>query len=190
MRRSAVEAVGGYDPNYPHLEDYKFFYELSKQTALANLAEPLMEFNRDIDTNVSTRHRRTQFDTCLAIHREIWADYNVSLPSRYAAVVSGCCFARPDEGEAVHGPLTVQAIDAVGRAQHRLARAFTARHRPSSTTRAEMAATLRWQGFLLERHLVSRRVLPEPAARALRLSWDLPAAARRGFGRMTSRASR
>lgn len=185
MRRDVIGVVGGYNPAYPHLEDYKFFYDLSKYTSLATLPEPLMMITRDIDTNVSTRHRLAQFDTCLSIHREIWGDYGVRFPEKHQAIVSGCLFARPDEVERVHGPLSVEAVNAAGRTLHALARAFISRHQPTATTRAEMQATLRWCGWLLETYLVSRNRLPRPAARALRLSWDLPGAARRALYRVT-----
>jgi hypothetical protein len=42
MRRSAVDAVGGYDESLPVAQDYDLWMRMSGVTRLANLAEPLV----------------------------------------------------------------------------------------------------------------------------------------------------
>jgi glycosyltransferase involved in cell wall biosynthesis len=42
MRRSAVDAVGGYDESLPVAQDYDLWMRMSRVTRLANLAEPLV----------------------------------------------------------------------------------------------------------------------------------------------------
>ncbi|WP_119293256.1 glycosyltransferase family 2 protein [Azohydromonas sediminis] len=62
FRRDVVRAVGGYDPQARHAEDYDLWLRLADRHRLANLDEPLLSY-RIHPAQVSVTNLRTQFQT-------------------------------------------------------------------------------------------------------------------------------
>lgn len=58
MRRHAVQALGGYDPDTGHAEDVDLFLRLAELGELANLPDVLLDY-RVHDASVTNAHRRT-----------------------------------------------------------------------------------------------------------------------------------
>ena len=79
MRRSAVEAVGGYRPVFEPAEDYDLWLRLSERFDLANLPEVLLHY-RVHDAQVSARQLSKQMigglaaQACANLRRESGAD--------------------------------------------------------------------------------------------------------------------
>tara|TARA_Y100000589_G_scaffold148014_1_gene141517 strand:- start:6345 stop:7169 length:825 start_codon:yes stop_codon:yes gene_type:complete len=77
FRLQAVQAVGGYPDDYPALEDWACFLELSKKWDLANLPEVLLQYEvspRSISTTKRFRQSRSKV-------KLLWDNYNFSMNS-------------------------------------------------------------------------------------------------------------
>jgi glycosyltransferase involved in cell wall biosynthesis len=59
IRRAAVEAVGGYRPEFPVSSDYDLYLRLSERFGVANLPEPLYRYRR-AETRISMNRRTLQ----------------------------------------------------------------------------------------------------------------------------------
>jgi glycosyltransferase involved in cell wall biosynthesis len=59
MRRDIFDKFGGYDPAYPHAEDYELWLRISPFVQMANLPEPLVQI-RVHSTNISRVHSQEQ----------------------------------------------------------------------------------------------------------------------------------
>lgn len=86
MRRKVIEQGLRFDPAYPHAEDYKFWYEVSKLGKLANYPEALVQY-RLHQNQVSSLYNNIQSETAKKIKREIRDSYlkdiGIKTPIRY-----------------------------------------------------------------------------------------------------------
>lgn len=68
FRRSAAEAVGGYEEAFRCAQDYDFFWRLSERGKSANLAEPLYHY-RYTSGSISSQKATAQMEAHLAIKK-------------------------------------------------------------------------------------------------------------------------
>ena len=68
LRRSALEAVGHYDPRFPRCQDYDLWLRLASRFELANLDEPLIEY-RVSQTQGKKTHLKETLRLTIAIQR-------------------------------------------------------------------------------------------------------------------------
>lgn len=68
FRTSVLESTGLYPTGYPRAEDYALFWEMAKVGRVANIPEPLIDYELDPDS-LSLSGRRQQLHSRLAIQR-------------------------------------------------------------------------------------------------------------------------
>jgi glycosyltransferase involved in cell wall biosynthesis len=66
LRMSALQEVGGYDSTVGHVEDYDLFVRIGRVAMLANIAEPLYLWRRNLK-GVTSSNREAQISQALAI---------------------------------------------------------------------------------------------------------------------------
>jgi glycosyltransferase involved in cell wall biosynthesis len=64
IRRSALEAIGGYRSEYPHAEDLDLFLRLAEIGYLANLPETLLDYRQHI-RSISYQNTALQFESAI-----------------------------------------------------------------------------------------------------------------------------
>jgi glycosyltransferase involved in cell wall biosynthesis len=78
MRRSVLDAVGGYRSTFPHAEDYDLWVRLATAGELGALPEPLYRWRRH-DESASATHHRAQVASTAQIQAGLWLEPPVSL---------------------------------------------------------------------------------------------------------------
>ena len=133
MRRSAVEAVGGYDESFPVGQDLDLFLRLTEVGKAANLAETLLLW-RQHDSSVNrTRTHLWQSVKTRAIENTI----NRVGASEYAKAL----FYEPDAMSSASDPLALGAY-AASRGRYRSAARLYALAMKAPTTRGKAAGRL------------------------------------------------
>jgi glycosyltransferase involved in cell wall biosynthesis len=69
IRRSVLDAVGGYDPRYPRCQDYDLWLRIADRWPLANLDEPLLRY-RISSGQAKQKHLRQSLRLTIEIQRK------------------------------------------------------------------------------------------------------------------------
>ena len=74
VRRSVLEAFGGYRKQYNFVEDFDLFLRLLDMGELGNAPEVLLDYRQHLQSTNSTRHERQTLlmNQCVAEHRRRW----------------------------------------------------------------------------------------------------------------------
>lgn len=77
FRRSALTEVGGYDPQFPHAQDYDLFWRIARLHPIATLPDPLYYYRVHQNRVTSNRRRfQIQFDCAKKIKHRIRRELN------------------------------------------------------------------------------------------------------------------
>jgi hypothetical protein len=72
IRRSALDAVGGYDPRYRRCQDYDLWLRIAARWPLANLEQPLLRY-RISEGQAKQKHLRQSLQLTIDIQRKwLW----------------------------------------------------------------------------------------------------------------------
>ena len=95
MRRSAVEAVGGYTAEAPHNEDHSLWLRMAERYDLTNLPAPLLYFDTEGTTNVSTVYSGLQRETTLDLVQRAMGGLVPGVERDVAADLHDSAYGRP-----------------------------------------------------------------------------------------------
>lgn len=171
MRREVPERVGGYDARYEYSEDYKFFYEASKVTRIANLPEPLIEYKRDIASSISRTHRERQFVNYRAIQREVHRDYGLGYDISDVTSAYLFCGWMP-EVERFFGPVGLREAETIARSLRDLRRMFMQKWTLSDEDRRSIEDYTYWYLSGLAYYIAGDKTGSRLLTPLLRLKWS------------------
>ena len=95
MRRRAVEAAGGYTAAAPHNEDHDLWLRMARQHDLANLPVPLLFFDTEGTTNVSTVHAGLQRETTIRLVQRAMSELVGEVERGVATDLHDSAYGRP-----------------------------------------------------------------------------------------------
>jgi glycosyltransferase involved in cell wall biosynthesis len=131
MRRTAIEAAGGYDPGFRHVEDIDLWTRMLATTQFANLPVPLYR-------------RRWHKDSICNVHREYQRERTVAVKIRYAGQSLGVTIGKSEyemmavghmESPAMYAP---EMVKSASTSILELYAAFIERYHPPRSLRANI----------------------------------------------------